>query len=131
MEKLNDYENSGVDLSVLLKLSEYGHKDGEPQIMNDLLRIFFDTTPKRLEKLSLGAERVDLQSIRLIAHSLKSSCGYLGARRMQTMCLKLEEMARLGRIAEVGFLVEAIKAEYGCVKHALEMAAANINLSGN
>jgi HPt (histidine-containing phosphotransfer) domain-containing protein len=117
-----------LDVSVLEELNEYGHNGGEPEILNDLLKIFYDTTPKRLDGLITAAGQGDAQALHLIAHSLKSSCAYLGARRMQSMCLKLEKLSQLNETAGTGSLVQAIIAEYTLVKSEMERAAAQLNL---
>lgn len=127
LAKYNDQECT-VDSSVLIELSEFGRLDEEPEIMDDLLNIFYATTPKRLENLAAAAQRHDSKSMFLLAHSLKSSCGYLGAKRMQGMCLMLEEMCRLGKTTGGELLVQSIAVEYGLVKVALEKTASNIRL---
>ena len=126
MPKYKDVEDRRFDSAALAELSEFGQVNGEPQMLNDLLEIFYDTTPKRLEKLSLAAKHGDFQSMLLLAHSLKSSCGYLGVLRMRSLCIRLEEMCRVQQIADAEILVQAITAEYSQVKIELERTAAEI-----
>jgi HPt (histidine-containing phosphotransfer) domain-containing protein len=120
--------NPIVDVSVLEQLNEYGHSDGEPEILHDLLKIFYEATPKRLEGLTAAAKQGDAQTLHLIAHNLGSSCAYLGVSRMQSMCLKLEKQARLREVADASSLVKEIVAEYALVKAEIERAVARLSL---
>jgi HPt (histidine-containing phosphotransfer) domain-containing protein len=115
-----------VDPSVLIELDDYGRLDGEPEIVNALLNIFYTATPKRLELLVAATMQRDVKSMRLIAHSLKSACGYLGVKRMQAMCSMLESMCREGKTAGAERLVQSIAVEFELVKVELEKTKGEI-----
>lgn len=122
MATLNSEDNCTLDFSVLDKINEYARSNDEPHMMNDLLRIFLDTTPVRLEKLAHAERTGDIQTVQIIAHSLKSSCAYLGARRMNALCLQLEQMCASKQPLDASRLVHQIKSEYSQVKIALQRA---------
>ncbi len=73
----------------MAKIHDYARTEGEPLVMNELIDIFYQATPQRLEKLNIAARAGDSEAMRFIAHTMKTSCAYLGARRMQALCIQL------------------------------------------
>jgi HPt (histidine-containing phosphotransfer) domain-containing protein len=110
-----------LDPSVLIQMERFADKEGDRQIVTDLVNIFLKTTPQRLNQLDLAVEQKDLAMIKLIAHSLKSSCGYLGAQRMRSLCIVLEDTCISGELGELPRWVESIHHEYSKLKGELEI----------
>src|SRR6266511_5847373 len=66
----------------------------EPDIVAELIDIFFQDTPSRLDGIRQALRQSDIQALEQAAHSLRGSCATIGARRMATLCLALEKQDR-------------------------------------
>ena len=85
-----------VDLAVALRWL-----GGDQGLLRELVGIFVDDGPKRLEALHAAMTAADVQQLEQVAHSLKGSAAILRAARLQESALALEEAAHDGR-AESG-----------------------------
>ena len=81
-----------VDLAVALRWL-----GGDQALLRELVGIFVDDGPKRLEALREAMKAADVQQLEQVAHSLKGSAAILGAARLQESALALEETAHDGR----------------------------------
>lgn len=61
-------------------------QEGEPDILDELIALFLEDTLQQLAALREAVENEDTQSVERIAHTLKGSCGNMGALRMATLC---------------------------------------------
>ncbi len=95
-----------VDLAVALRWL-----GGDQALLRELVGIFIDDGPKRLEALREAMTASDVQQLEQVAHSLKGSAAILGASRLQQSALALEEAAHDGRAENGGDLVAAIARE--------------------
>jgi HPt (histidine-containing phosphotransfer) domain-containing protein len=117
----NTSETCTLDPTALAKIRE--DDGGHPsQIVSELLKIFYNTTPQRIELLENATRAGDVKSLHQVAHSLKSSCAYVGALHMRALCLQLEDMCKRQRTSDADVVVHKIKSEYQEVKRALEEA---------
>lgn len=89
-----------VDLAVALRWL-----GGDHQLLRELVGIFVDDGPKRLEALRAAMTAADGQQLEQIAHSLKGSAAILGAVRLQETALALEESAHNGLVRRDAHLV--------------------------
>jgi HPt (histidine-containing phosphotransfer) domain-containing protein len=81
-----------VDLAVALRWL-----GGDQGLLRELVGIFVDDGPKRLEALRTAMIAADVQQLEQVAHSVKGSAAILGASRLQESALALEEAALDGR----------------------------------
>ena len=58
-----------------------------------MLALFLEHTPKRLETVRIGLQEGDLESVRRVAHSLKSASGHLRMMTMQELAENIERLA--------------------------------------
>ena len=65
-----------------------------PNILEQLFEIFRSTVPDLLQKLDSAIQDGNHEAIREYAHSLKSSSGNIGARKIFELSAKLEDMGR-------------------------------------
>ncbi|MCD6581286.1 MAG: response regulator [Desulfuromusa sp.] len=68
--------------------------EGAEDILTRIITLFLDDTPKQLEQLHQALLDKDANTIRSIAHSLKSSSASLGALKMSALLKDLEEKGR-------------------------------------
>lgn len=107
-----------LDPTVLADLSALGG-DQNPQFLTSLFDHFLEETPSRLTALRAAAEQGDGPALERTAHTLKSTCGNLGARPMAGICMALEEQGRNGRFEEVAPLLDDLENEFDRVRRAL------------
>jgi CheY-like chemotaxis protein len=80
-----------LDRSVLAGLREL-QGEGEPDLLDELIEMFFDDVPSQLEALQEAVEVGDAHSVERVAHTLKGSCGNMGATRMAAICAELQDI---------------------------------------
>jgi two-component system, sensor histidine kinase and response regulator len=84
---------------------------GDRRLLRELVGIFVDDGPKRLEALRAAVRAVDGQKVEQIAHSLKGSASILGAARLRDAAQALEDAAHDGQAANGGGLVGQVARE--------------------
>lgn len=93
---------------------------GQPELVAELIETFLEDSVRRLQALDDGWMRGDLASVRAQAHSLKGSCGQMGADSMAQLCHTMETLAREGKPAEGRALAGRLAGELMSVRAALE-----------
>jgi two-component system, sensor histidine kinase and response regulator len=68
----------------------------EPGLLQEVLSTFQAAVPERLQALREIGSPGDVRALGPVAHSLKGSCGIVGARRMAARCAALEQAAKAG-----------------------------------
>jgi two-component system sensor histidine kinase/response regulator len=94
--------------------------EGAPDILGNIIDIFFENSRAELEKLRKGTASNDAGLIRMAAHSLKSSSANLGALTLSKLCKELEEMGRNKRIEGASELLLQVQEEYREVEGVLK-----------
>ncbi len=112
-------EEDPLDRSVLAGLRGL-QEEGEPDILGELIELFLTDVPPQLIALREAAQSGDARSVERIAHTLKGSCGNMGAVRMGAICAELEEMGRSGNLTTASGLVSRLEEELGRVRAAFE-----------
>jgi signal transduction histidine kinase/HPt (histidine-containing phosphotransfer) domain-containing protein/DNA-binding response OmpR family regulator len=109
---------SSIDLDVIQSLKELGG-ESDTGLLGELVELFNSDTPQRLERLVAAVDSGDFEEAGRVAHSLKSSCGNLGAIVMAELCRSIEHSCREGSVESVPSLVRESQSEYERVRHAL------------
>jgi CheY-like chemotaxis protein/HPt (histidine-containing phosphotransfer) domain-containing protein len=92
---VNFEAHASLDPSVLAEIRELSSsEDGDA--VGELVTLFLNDLPARLEKIASAISTNDLEAARAIAHSLKSACASMGATRLGAMCESVEHGAREG-----------------------------------
>jgi HPt (histidine-containing phosphotransfer) domain-containing protein len=95
-----------VDLSLALRWL-----GGDQQLLRELVGIFVDDSPKRLQAMRAAMTTADVRQLEHVAHSLKGSASILGANRLQRAALALEDAAHDGQTDNSPDLVARIANE--------------------
>ncbi len=111
-----------IDHKVLDQLREMLEEDA-PGVVEELIEIFLDDTPRLLAKLRQAMASEDTKGVALAAHTLKSSSAHLGAMTLSALCEELEATGQAGSMEGVAEKVAQVEAEYERVKTALEVIA--------
>ena len=85
-----------------------------------LVHVYFEDTPKLLERLREAVDMTDHDTIAEITHSLKSSSANLGALPLAELAKRAEIDARAKRSDELGSLPGRLQAEFQRVARAYE-----------
>ncbi len=108
-----------LDPEVIECLKELGGED-DPGLFAELVDMFLHDTPERLTALQTALASDDIKEIERVAHSMKSSCGNLGAMGLADLCFQIEMAGRNGTVDDLKSLVERSDDEYQRVRSALE-----------
>ncbi len=108
-----------LDRSVLDGLRELS-VPGEPDILAELVGLFLEDAPPRLEALRAALDEGDARRVKEAAHALKGSSSNMGASRMAEICARLEEAGTLGDLIEAPDLLKRLETEFAQARSALE-----------
>ncbi len=111
--------DAAIDRAVLDGLRELQDAD-DPDLVDAVIGIFLGDTPRRLAALRAALARGDAGAVVREAHTLKGSCGNLGARPMAERASTLEALARAGKLVPVPALLDGLDAEFDRVRVALD-----------
>jgi len=95
-----------VDLAVAMRWL-----GGDRRLLCELVGIFVDDGPKRIQAIRAALTASDVRQVEQVAHSLKGSASILGATRLQTAALALEDAAHDGHTEDGPALVAQIARE--------------------
>jgi CheY-like chemotaxis protein len=107
-----------IDLGMLHKLRAT-QREGEPDIVREVVAIFLSEAPARMKAIRAAAEVGDLATAARTAHTLKGSAGHLGAKTLTMLCARFEDKVRSGAGFNAAFAVDAIEEELERVRRAL------------
>jgi len=88
-------------------------------LLEEILSIYFEETPRQMEALREALERGDPAAIRRQAHTLKGSSGNVGAVSMQEAVFQIEKAGEKENLKEATFLFKTIEMEFENLKGAL------------
>jgi two-component system sensor histidine kinase/response regulator len=108
-----------IDRSVLVSLREL-QVEGEPEILSELIELFLDDVPRHLAALREAVQAGDARSVERIAHTLKGSCGNMGAVRMEAISAELEEIGRSEDLKAARARISRLEEEFGRVRAVFE-----------
>jgi HPt (histidine-containing phosphotransfer) domain-containing protein len=89
---------------------------GEPDVLDEVLRLFLDDVPRRIDRLRAAWAAGDVTEVHRAAHSLKGSAGNIGAHALFAVCKQLDERGKAGDLAGTEQLVAALVEEFGKVE---------------
>ncbi len=109
---------SSLDEDALEKLRELD-PDGTEKLLESIIHSFFSSVPSELELMHAALLQQDGPTLRMKAHSMKSSSAYLGAMRMRDLCRELEGLGQKSRFAGAISILSDLQVEYARVEPAL------------
>ena len=94
---------------------------GEPDVLDEVLRLFLDDVPRRVERLKAAWREGNAVELQRGAHSLKGSSGNIGARHMSDLCTQLDERGKAGDFNGARHLLDLLDEEYGRVASEIQL----------
>lgn len=76
--------------------------------------------PPLIKALREAIKAGDALTVETVAHTIKGSCGNMGATGMSTICAELEGVGRSGELEHAPVLVDRLEVEFERVRSALE-----------
>ncbi len=95
--------------------------EGNENLLSQIINIFLTDTPLKINQLAEAISRHDSDTVRSIAHSLKSGCANIGAKRLSALFKDLEQQGRDNNGDRQNLLIEHIKRELNQVSSHLKM----------
>lgn len=102
---------SAVDMAVLAAFEEL-QDDGEPDLIVELIDLYLQEAPLRIEAIQRAVADADGLSLKHAAHSLKGSSGTLGVRPLAALCQELESLADDAWSSAATVLVQRLEEEF-------------------
>jgi HPt (histidine-containing phosphotransfer) domain-containing protein len=110
-----DAAGEAVDLVVLLSLED-AQVEGEPDLVVELIDLYAEDTPRRLDAIRRALAAGDLAALRRAAHGLKGSSASLGARQLVILCERLERSSGKELLQEGETLLTCLEREFARVR---------------
>jgi HPt (histidine-containing phosphotransfer) domain-containing protein len=85
---------------------------GGDQLVREMIDIFLEHTPTRIEAAFEGGEAGNLDAVVRAAHSLASSAGHLGAMGLKDVARRLEHEASDGHTQRISELLADLDAAF-------------------
>jgi len=116
---MKDSHDHVLDPGVIASLRDLGGED-DPELFAELVGLFLDDTPKRLEALCSALEQQDPVAVEQAAHALKSSAANLGAFALSDLLRQIECAGKDGDLTMATPLVERTDHGFGLVQKVLQ-----------
>ncbi len=102
-----------IDSTALLNLVTVRDQESFT-LVKDLERIFQTQTPKLFQQMHRGLELEKTELISRSAHTLKTSCKYLGISEMSDLCNQIEQHAGNGELSflDISVLLQKLERSY-------------------
>jgi len=110
---------SHLDHSVLETLQN--QLPGRPDIIFRFLTSFLRHSPGMLDKVRSAIQLGDPEALYRAAHTMKSSTGQIGARKLTAMCQELELLGNIGELLDADQLLVDLEEEYRGVEAELKL----------
>jgi signal transduction histidine kinase/CheY-like chemotaxis protein/HPt (histidine-containing phosphotransfer) domain-containing protein len=113
---LSPYEP--IDYKILDSLGQL-QREGRPDIVQEMIHLFFKAAGDLLKDLKEGAASRDAALLHQASHALRSASANVGAVILSSRCKELEAMAQSGVVSGAASIVAAIVEDYRAVEIAL------------
>jgi DNA-binding NarL/FixJ family response regulator len=107
-----------IDYKLLDSLGQL-QREGRPDIVQEVIHLFFKAAGDLLKDLKEGAANRDAALLHQTSHALRSASANVGAVILSSRCKELEAMAQSGVVSEAASIVAAIFEDYRVVEIAL------------
>ncbi len=128
-EKETGYEVV-VEPSVIEELRMLEKASGK-KFFSSSLQKFFANSPKYIQAMEQALEKQDFDSLGFNAHTFKGTTGFMGAMKLSSLCLKMEQKAKKRESDGLENILGEIKKEYEKVRDYLSRFVDNSHISMN
>ncbi len=118
-------EYKAIDVDVLRQFKT-GYGEGALTMVNQIIDMFQEDIETNIRLVRDAIQRKDNAQIRFIAHSMKSSCGSVGAMHMMDLFSRIEQEAVEGSFSQLEALIDQIEKEYSVAQENLAELQASL-----
>ncbi len=97
---------------------------GNTELMGEMIKLFLDETERILAEAKLAMAAGDAPVTRDFAHSIKGSCGNIGAEKMQDLAIQLETAAERARMEQAARYLDKLAEAFVETRQFLQDVAA-------
>lgn len=119
------FPSAHIDPKVLRSLCDL-KRPGAFNFLRKFIATYLNTSPDQVQTIREAVTNNDANSMQRAAHSFKSSNGYMGAKRLASLCKDLEEMGRANATEGAQRLLAQIEVEHKAVQEALKKELTSI-----
>ena len=94
-------------------------RDNGDALVHKVIAAYVGDTPRQLHALRQALGEGDAESVRRVAHGLKSASANIGAGHLSGLCRDLEQLGRSGNVDSGGPLLSDLEREFRSVRQAL------------
>ncbi len=94
-------------------------RDNGDALVHRVIAAYVGDTPRQLHALRQALGEGDAESVRRVAHGLKSASANIGAGHLSGLCRDLEQLGRSGNVDSGGPLLSDLEREFRSVRQAL------------
>lgn len=109
----------GLDAEALARLSELDPK-GENKLLERVLRAFQASAARLMPQLETARLASDRATVRLVAHTLKSSSASIGALGLSQICAQVEASIRAESTDDLEPLLQRLRKELDAALNAIQ-----------
>ena len=113
-----------IDAAALAQIKALDEETGGG-LMAELLALFFEGTPRRIAAIRTAVAQGDARVVERESHSLKGSCGALGAIDLMNLAGEIEMRARAADLSDAAARADALEAEFHSASALLAAERAN------
>lgn len=95
-------------------------RTGGRDLVDELIRLYFEEMPSRLDRVREAAESGDADTVRTVAHSIKGSSSNLGLPGVAMASADLEEAGRKGDLENTDAVIHSVETAFEDARKALE-----------
>ncbi|HUR18519.1 MAG TPA: Hpt domain-containing protein [Acidimicrobiales bacterium] len=117
------HDSAALHAAVLDPSVLAGYEEISPGLAAELVTMFVEDVPLRLEALRTAAAEGDLKELGQVAHTLKGTSSNLGAAQLAACCSALQAGAGRGSTPEIAALLDAVERSWEQVRAMLQAAA--------
>ena len=114
-------EANVIDPKAQARLQEWGG----PELLVQVIRLFLENAPKRLEQVRKGIADGSLKDAERGVHSLKSSAANVGAARVSRLAAAMEDLVAGGDGAALARNLPNLEAEFAAARERLAITLAS------
>jgi signal transduction histidine kinase/CheY-like chemotaxis protein len=111
-------QNAPVDRAALANIRALSRDAGDA-LVQKVINAYVGDTPRHLQALRQAVTTRDAESLRRIAHGLKSASANIGAGRLAAACRDLEQLGRSGSVDGAAPLLADMEREFQSVRQSL------------
>ena len=110
-----------INRTALDNIRALSRDDGDA-LVQKVIAAYVGDTPRQLHALRQALGEGDAESVRRVAHGLKSASANIGATHLSGLCRELEQLGRSGNVDSGGPLLADLAREFRAVRLSLHAA---------